>query len=171
MATTKSPARQETLPDVPQPRQTFAEAAASIAIMEDDPNRMLDDIVNADSIDAILDGGSGNLVHLKDMLTVPFTVSSVALRESDYQDGAGAFAIIDATLDDDTAVVITTGSSTILAQLIRMVQLSAFPIRVRATQSDKATKAGYYPLQLRRPAGADLDPMSSRAAVLKEDGF
>lgn len=129
----------------------FREAAASMmAVVSDDGQaEIIIQIMEAKSIDDML---GGSVTGIRELLNKPFTVDKVTLRKSDYEDGIGAYAIINATMYPDLRgnreqVVISTGSETVLAQLVK-AQMENWTLNVQCVEAKKPTAAGYYPLRL-----------------------
>lgn len=123
----------------------FEEAAASMVADDPSADDMLVDILTATTVDDIL---GGNAIHLQDIIGTPFTINKATLRESDYDAGLPAFVVLNVTFDGGNNGVVTTGASTVVAQVIRMHQIGVFPQRVNSYKTTKPTKAGYYPVQL-----------------------
>jgi hypothetical protein len=129
-------------------RLTFEEAARAMVQSSGDADAILLDILNADSVESIL---GNDTIGLTEMIAEPFTILSAVLRESDYEQGLPAFLVMQAERDNGDRIVITTGASTVVAQVVRMNQLAAFPVRVSSKKAEKPTAAGYYPLSLVKP--------------------
>lgn len=86
---------------------------------------------------------------------VPVELADFSWRVSEYEEGAPVYFIVRGTrLDDGSAVVLTTGSMNILAQLVAWARLAAEGKgafrgkKVVATEAEKATKGGYWPMWL-----------------------
>lgn len=86
---------------------------------------------------------------LADMADRRLTVLSIKKAPSEYQGGWDWYLIVDA-IDYDTGekVVTTTGSTSVVAQLIRAHALGAFPLEVVVRKAVKPTKNGFYPMHL-----------------------
>jgi hypothetical protein len=84
----------------------------------------------------------------EDVVNVPLTLTGVKWLESTLNQGPKVYAVVSAVSRDGQVLTITTGASTVLAQLYRLVQLDGFPCSVRFVKAEKATKAGYHPMWL-----------------------
>lgn len=121
--------------------KTIAELRATGVTAEDIALRIL----SATTMDDIL---GTQPVSLKDVIGTPFTIRSISLHESDYEAGLPAYCALDATWDDDERVVITTGATTVVAQVIAMYRAGLLPARVSSRRANKPTADGYYPVSL-----------------------
>lgn len=83
------------------------------------------------------------------MVGFPIIVDAVRWMKSDFAEGAGMYALIDA-VDQSTGEkrLITCGGMNVLAQLFALERLQAFPVHVKITRAAKATANGYFPLWL-----------------------
>jgi len=84
----------------------------------------------------------------EDVVNLPLTLTAVKWLESTLNQGPKVYAVVNAVNRDGQALTITTGASTVLAQLYRLVELDGFPCSARFVKAEKATKAGYYPMWL-----------------------
>ncbi len=126
-------------------RRTIAEMSQDEAT-EYNPERMILDIMEAQSIDDILESTA---VHLRDIIGVPFTINRVKLQESDYEASTlPKYAVIFATLDDGENVVITTGAATVVAQCVKATMEGWLPMRV--SSSVAVSSKGYDVVKLRK---------------------
>ncbi|MCA1569742.1 MAG: hypothetical protein LC798_05355 [Chloroflexi bacterium] len=92
----------------------------------------------------------------EDVVGVPLLLAGVKWLESTYAEGPRVFAVVEAARSDGERLTITTGASTILAQLYRINQLGGFPLGARFTKASKATHQGFYPMWL-EPADPTAD--------------
>lgn len=115
----------------PDRAQAIAVAQAAMAEMkstEFDTEQMLVDIMQAQSMDDIL---GSEVVHLKDIIGVPFTVLSAELQESKFEDSfIPAYAVMRVKFDDGNTAIVTTGASQVVATLVKMHANKWFPYRV-----------------------------------------
>lgn len=101
---------------------------------------------DADAVLAVFDSASW-----RDLLDQPVEIHGVKWRRSSFDEGAPVFAIVDATTGEDGArVTLTTSGRSVMAALLRLDQLGAWPQRVKLTESRKPTEKGYKALQLAR---------------------
>ncbi len=76
-------------------------------------------------------------------------VREILRRPSSFADGLGIFLVVKGTdLDEDEDVTFTTGSISVVAQLVKAYLLGAFPLYVVLRQSERPTERGYYPHHL-----------------------
>lgn len=127
-------------------REILDNAIRAMARPEQSPLEMALAVMDARSDDDVF---GSTVLHLKDMIGEPFTINRAWLTDSEYEDGLPAFTIMEATLDDGTAAVITTGATNVVAAVINFHVRDRFPIRVD-TKTDK-TKAGFEVVKLIRP--------------------
>lgn len=104
-------------------------------------------ILNADSVtdlDAPWSGVAG-----KALLNTPIEVHEVSVAESDYADGLGVFLVVKGyKLADGTEFTFTTGSISVVAQLVKAYAAGWMPLRCRLVESDRPSKNGYHPQHL-----------------------
>lgn len=88
------------------------------------------DIMEADSVDKVLDGGA--TYDPADMLDEPITIRGFVLRKADleqFPDSLPFFAVIDAVRElDGEVIIITTGGYNVMTALERIRQLNGFPL-------------------------------------------
>lgn len=104
----------------------FAQAAQRLIAAGNSGNdfaAQLERTISAASSDELF--GESQAISAEDYVGVPFTIQSVKLQESDekYKAGMPCFAVVFATDDHGNALVITSGSGKVLAQLIRATEL------------------------------------------------
>jgi len=88
-------------------------------------------------------------VGLEAYRNTPLVITGIRKMPSEFEGGLPWFLILDAAvLGTGEVVSITTGAVSVVAQLARAWALGAFPLRVIPRQSDRPSKAGYYPQHL-----------------------
>lgn len=93
--------------------------------------------------------------HARDLVDQHLTLTGVRVQESDFEEGPGIYAVVNAVvMEDGRTTTFSCGGSNVLAQLYRLAQLNALPCDVVIKRSTKPTKAGYYPLWLEAVGGA-----------------
>ncbi len=129
-------------------RQALRQRLVQDVLGNDDAmERIAEDIMNADTMEAILDIGT---LSAEDLLEVPLEFRGYVLRPAseEYPDSE-AFAVIDAvcieTVDSANVVrgevlVITCGGYNVIATLLRAEQLDAFPFRAAFRQAGRALR-------------------------------
>lgn len=107
-------------------------------------------VLAADSPDEVL--ADIEAMGLRQYLDKPFTLESVQFRRSEYEAGMPFYALIHGT-DRATGekILLTSGSQKVTAQLFRLATRGWLPREVMAKQSNKATRAGFYPVRLVDP--------------------
>ena len=118
--------------------------------------KILQRILDASTVAEVLMGIT--TVQAETILGLPLTVRDVHFNESTTGQGEGIYAVIDCTVAGRPCAV-TCGSRTVMAQLFKLKELGAFPLRVCITRSQTKTAAGFYPMQLE----AVGDDVSDRA--------
>jgi hypothetical protein len=117
----------------------------------DDPDEIARQIIvrilKADDVEQVLEPAGA--LGARDLLGVPLEISAVRWQRSSLDGGPALFALIEAQrLDEGEPVVVTCGGRNVLAQLLRLAQLSAFPQVVRIVEAERETSRGYRPLWL-----------------------
>lgn len=163
MATkTTAPAKVEQPQSLSALQELFASKGVTFAEQESDPEalalEMARRIFEADSVDDIL--GETDLTHARDILDTNIFVDGIDFQSSDFQGGAGIYSVLRARRMDspEEGFIVTCGSTTVMAQVIRAGELDQLPLACRITQAAKPTKSGYYPLQLRKAKAIEADP-------------
>lgn len=86
---------------------------------------------------------------MRDLVDQVVQVRAISRRPSDYAKGLGVYlgceVLVESTGDE---MFVTTGSVSIVAQLVRAHMLKALPLRVIPKEADKPTKNGYIPMHL-----------------------
>lgn len=76
-------------------------------------------------------------------------VTGIRKMESDYGSGLAYFLVVDAAeRETGERVTFTTGSLSVVAQLVKAWSLDAFPLAVIPRLSKRPTKDGFYPQHL-----------------------
>lgn len=129
-------------------REMFASMV--VAIPEADGSgteRILLSILNAKSWDELDD--PWDTTKSDALVGVEMVIHTISRHASAYADGLGVFLVAHGKrLDDNTETVFSTGSVSVVAQLVRAFMLGAFPLYCILRQSDKPTSKGYYPHHL-----------------------
>lgn len=128
--------------------QQFSEMATMVPDTESDGGAsLLESILNAVSVEDLdKPFAEKDQDHLIGMDQV---VESISKSGSDFADGLGVFLVVKAVVEDTAETITwTTGSMSVVAQLVRAYALDAFPLRCKLRRSDKPTKSGFYPLNL-----------------------
>jgi hypothetical protein len=85
-------------------------------------------------------------------LDKPLVIQSISKMPSDFGSGLSYFLVVDgAERATGEKVTVTTGSLSVVAQLLKAWQLDLFPVLVIPRASKRPTKDGYYPQHLEFP--------------------
>lgn len=150
MATNKTPAvpvAEETLPATV--REQFAQMALMLPRVQDDAGA--DEIVRQilaatswDDLDAPWEGIKG-----EELVGVPLKIESAQVYPSDFADGLGVYLRVDAfRLDTGEKVNFSTGSVSIVAQIVKAYVEGWLPLFGKIVQSERPTEKGYFPQHL-----------------------
>lgn len=83
------------------------------------------------------------------LLNKPVKVTALRKAESDYPDGPGFYLIVDVTeVSTGEMVTVTTGSVSVMAQLIKAYAAGWMPLICVLTEAERPTKQGYRPQHL-----------------------
>lgn len=116
---------------------------------EEQQLRIVQRILESQTVDEIL--ASFEATPIDDVLERPFELHRVRWERSEYEQGQPYYALLDATMiDTGESVTLTTGSTTVVAQLYALARKGALPQKMRCVQSSKPTSRGYYPKNLVR---------------------
>jgi len=118
-------------------------------------------ILDATTLEGIL----GSTVLKMEDVTTPFTVLGASLNPSDYVDGLAAYAVLDAVLQDGGRVVIISGATNVVAQLVAMHSGDFFPAWVEFKSA--TTGSGYTAWKLIKGRGEA--PTAQQLAAWAED--
>lgn len=120
----------------------------------DDPSaayrRIIAQVLAAETPDEVL--VPGEVLALKDMVDHVLEVHAFHENRSEYDVGSPFYFTMEC-LDTETGekLVVNTGHQRVMAQLIRLYQLHAYPVTVRVAQGKRPNKYGSFPLRLERP--------------------
>lgn len=83
--------------------------------------------------------------HLGELLTV---TSIDAVRNSDYEGGLGVYLICTFVSADGEEIRMAIGQTDPLAKIVALAELGQLPWAVEFARSERATKGGFYPINL-----------------------
>lgn len=117
-------------------------------------------LANAESPIDLFDEGTLEAVenHLGETLNI---LSVDGVRNSDFEGGLGVYLIVTANTIDGEILRLSVGVVDGVAKLSAIHHMGGFPWAVSFERSTKATKSGFYPINMksRQPRSArDLDP-------------
>lgn len=105
-------------------------------------------VLDSQSVDEVLADVTAK--GFSELLDVPVRIFDGKFNRSDYEAGQPWYALLDVQrLDNNWRGLVTTGAQSVLAQLVRLIELGAFPCDVRLVYATKnPTKNGYRPVRL-----------------------
>lgn len=103
-------------------------------------------------------------LHAADVLGDVLQIIGFTFNESTF-DGKGPqfYMLIECVDADGEPFKVTCGAVNVMAQLFRLGQLDALPLKARITENEHATAAGYKPMWLTAVAPGDESPVSAGA--------
>jgi hypothetical protein len=109
----------------------LANREAEKADTEQDPyEAIIKQVLNAESPDAVLT--PTEVLQGRDLIDIPIVVLGFVLNKSEYDVGSPFYATMDVvTSPDAPPVKVNCGHKKVIAQLVRLEQLGAFPQAVR----------------------------------------
>ena len=109
--------------------------------------RILDAILSAESWETLSDPWEST--NAEKLRGKRLRVESVMRRPSQFAGGLGIFLVVKSVdLKTGEALVWTTSSVAIIAQLVRAYALRAFPLVAEVVIADRPTSQGFYPQHL-----------------------
>lgn len=137
--------------DAPAPPAVASYLSSSKAAVEEDPEQVAWEIVqrilSAQSPDEVL--SRQQVMSAKELLGFPLIIERVRWQRSAYEQRESMYALVNAHRTDlDVDVVVTCGGRNVMAQLWRLGELNAFPIKAKFGTTAQPTANGYYPLWL-----------------------
>lgn len=110
-------------------------------------NDIIERILKAETVADVIAKSSTN--KFETLYGSVITIHGFRMMPSDLDDGCGAFALVDYTLDGNTEHQLTTTSALgVLAQLSRTYQLSGFPLRCAVCEIDTGKNGKNNPVYL-----------------------
>lgn len=99
---------------------------------------------NLDDLDA-----PWNTTKVDELTGHPLIVHSLKRMESDFTDGLGVYLVVGAAVKNTgEEVVFTTGSVSIVAQLVKAWAAGWFPLECKLVRAERPSADGYYPQHL-----------------------
>lgn len=128
---------------------------SAVADMSNDPaavtQQVQASILNATSVDELFETleSSGSLIESRDRLNVPLKVLGVTLNKSRYE-GSPVYCVMHVeNLRTGQTEAIGCGAGNVLAAMVKLHELEAFPITVELFEGDQ-TANGYRIVSLRK---------------------
>lgn len=114
---------------------------------DDAAARIVMEILDAQSIEDL--DKPWDVEGMRDFDGTMLQVEGITKMPSDYKTGLGCYLVCRCTQPGIGEVfTLTTGSVSIVAQLVRAHTLNAFPLQVIPRQSERPTRKGYRPMHL-----------------------
>lgn len=101
----------------------------------------------------------GELAHARDMLGVPVMLKGVSFREGDQNPEQPVYALLTVEVEGKEDIISCGGLNVMVAAKV-LKDRDWLPRMVIITQREKATKAGFYPLNLRDAGGVTTEAAS-----------
>lgn len=109
---------------------------------------IIDQILNSETPEDVL--VPVEAISAREFIGEPFILEGFAINKSDFEVGSPFYASLKVTiLATDDRMVINTGNQAVLAQLVRLSQLDAFPQTCMITEGNRPNRFGTKPLRLR----------------------
>jgi hypothetical protein len=107
-------------------------------------------IMSSETIDDVL--GDVTVQGWQSLEDVPVTILDGKFNRSDYEAGMPYYALVSLRrLDTGAELIVSTGAQSVLAQLVRLIQLQEIPCNVKLVKATKKpTESGYWPMRLAR---------------------
>jgi hypothetical protein len=96
-------------------------------------------------LDTPWESNAGGLGEYNDKQIV---IHSIRRAPSSFKGGPGIFLILDVESEDGEHHVVTTGSVSVVVQLLKAFEFRAFPLACRPMVSKRQTAKGYWPQHL-----------------------
>ncbi len=121
----------------------FAESDSDEAIVQ-----MMAAILAAEDVDEVLSPGASGLGKIEG---IPIVIRSFKMLESDYEEGMPWYGVVFGNkVGDQREETWTCGAARVVAALLKLHEMSAFPIAVRVMGPRRTPKSGFRPLHLER---------------------
>jgi hypothetical protein len=106
------------------------------------------EIMGAETIDDVLN--LPETTDLEEWAEQALEFHGFRVLDSDYEQGAPVYFVIGAThLASNAKVIITCGEQAIMAQMLRLKELGAFPFRAIPQKAKRPNRFGRYPMRIR----------------------
>lgn len=126
-------------------------------------------LLDAPDADALLTiDTDGELTHAEDVLGKPFMLEGVRFNPGDKNPAWPLYAVMDVTWNGEKDVM-SCGGLNVCVAAYKMATEGWLPRMVKIVEREKATRAGFHPLNLL--AATDEDVEKARAAAAASKGF
>lgn len=129
--------------------QAYAEMLKKVPTTDEDGmDRVYEAILDAETPESLNDAMAGG--KSDDVLGKTITVHEIKQGESDYKDGLGFFLVVSYTLPGQGEIrTFSVGAPTVVLTLLKAHDKGWLPMDVEITRSERKTKAGFYPLNIK----------------------
>lgn len=138
----------EVLDSAPGVREAFMTMLAEVPDPPDDAVvRIVQQILTAEYVEDL--DKPWDAEGMRDLVGRVLRVDAIHKMPSDYVKGLGTYLVCQVTVPETgEQLVVSTGSVSIVAQLVRAYTLGALPLAVVPHESEKPSKNGYRPMHL-----------------------
>lgn len=143
-------------------KSRLAQATAEMTNPTKTAEEIAYDILQANTLEEIL---GSTVLHMEDLEGQSFMVKGASLTASDYKEGLGAYAVIDAVMGNGERAVIISGATNVVAQLIAMHAKKFYPAWVQFKSAQ--TGSGFTAWRLVKGSGEQ--PTVEQLAAWSED--
>ena len=115
---------------------------------EQTDNFLADTLSNANTT-VDLFGGASELLKVEEVLGTVLTLTGIdAVRNSDFADGMGIYLIVSAVSPDGEEVKLAVGNKSGIGVILGINETNDFPWQVSFERASKATKNGFFPINI-----------------------
>lgn len=124
-------------------RYVYADSDRVDVAPTDSHKAIIEDIFASETVDDVL--AQNEAEALENYVGRVITIRAFSINDSDFEDGAPIYVALKIT-DEETGErrVTTSGEQNVMAQLMRLEQLNAFPLRCRPYTSKRPNRHGRY---------------------------
>lgn len=123
-------------------------------------DNMLAAILGADSWDQL--DAPWSTSSTDDAVGVPVVITDLTRRPSDFAEGLGVYLIVSGSrADNGEPITYTTGSVSVVAQLVRAYAIGALPLTAKLVKAERPSANGYYPVHLQVLRGPEATTAAS----------
>lgn len=106
-------------------------------------------VLDAETVDAVL--ATDKAISSEDYVGRPFVLLSARFSPSQYEgEGPQFFATMTIADENGEKQVLNSSAGRIIAQVFKLRELDAMPVKVVIGKAERPSRAGYYPLWLER---------------------
>ena len=137
------------VPSLEQFKEAVREGAKFYLEDEGETGSFLAETLDRAETTADLFGGDSELLKVEQNLGTVFTLLGIdAVRRSDFADGMGIYLVVSATDPDGELIKLAIGNQSGIGVILGIAENGDFPWKVSFERSQKATKRGFYPINI-----------------------